>query len=182
MCGMNQAVVPQIPPEETKRSHINIRPVSLVSFSSSLPTCILSGPLSRDITHKTSSYKEDIHTYKVNFTLKIQNSLSWDCAACKTGNSLFSFQMCTHRADIFFLLGRKKWGVLWVTRVCFFLHSALGQHNCAIHFKGPPDGMTGAKQEKAKGDAFMSKPSFQSLLWHNGDTTSHRNKLVHRDT
>lgn len=43
-------------------------------------------------------------------------------------------------------------------------------------------GIMVAKQEDVIVEAFMPKPGFQSLLWHNGHRSIQRNKLDHRDT
>lgn len=69
----------------------------------------------------------------------------------------------------------------------FLLQRTHGQNNCAIHFKEAPWGgrggrLVGAKQENSEAEVFIPKPSIQSLLWHNGDRSSHRNKQDHRDT
>lgn len=166
---------------ETRQSHTNLYPaipMSLDLFSPS--TCILSGSLSWDISRKTSSCKGDIHTYKVKFTLS--TACLGDCAPCKTGNSLFSFQRCTHRAHIFLLLGRKSKEDCGSLCHVFFLRGLSGSVTVQYPSRRPPGKIVGAKQENAKVEVFMPKPGFQSLLWHNGDRSSHRNKLDHRDT
>lgn len=135
MSGMNRAVVPLIPREETKRGHKNLHPGSLCSFSPSLPTCIPSALLSWDISPQNILIqKGDIHTRSST----LRTARLGDCALCKTGNSLFSFQKVYPRGAHILAVGKEKQRGLWVTQPCFFLERTLGQHNWMIHFKEAP--------------------------------------------
>lgn len=144
MSGMNKAVVPQ---EEAKRSRTNLYPVGLGSFSPSLPTCILSGPLSRDSSHKTSSYKRDIYTHKVNFMLK---------TVC-LGIVLFAKQEIVYfvfkgvpAGHTYSNCWEGKQRGLWVTWTCFFFPSEYSWEVwlCDTFQGGPLGGVTWGQNRK----------------------------------
>lgn len=111
-------------------------------------------------TFKTSTYK--------NKTISAWEQSAQQSARCKTGNRLFFFKKCTSKAHAFWegktegdcgSLGRAfLWMGSWAAELC---------SNSLHHSHSHPRGVGGGRK-MIKVAAFKLKPSFQSVLWHNG--------------
>ncbi len=147
---MNKAVVPQIPPEETKQSHTNLYSGSLDSFwSISTNLYPVWSPLRRHQPQKHPHMKGDIHAY--NFTLRTVHLR--DHAPCKTGSSLFSFQKEYPQGIYSYCWEGKARGVMGHSAM-FFLGGLRGSVTVRYTSRRRRRRIARAKQENAKVGAF----------------------------
>lgn len=87
--------------------------------------------------------------------------MSWDSAACKTGNGLFSFQRYTRRVHIVGYSSPHAVGEgLWAVRPCFSFRGLSGSVSTVMEFKGPPKGRGGQNRIWPKQDQSGPKSAF----------------------